>query len=60
MNYVYAKNVRFNEIDFYKDILKINESENLNKIIEKVKKYKNGNIQVKDSIYNSISHKIKN
>ncbi len=60
MNYVYVKNVRFNEINFYKDIQKINDSENLNKIIEKVKKYKNGNIQVKDSIYNSISRKIKN
>ena len=60
MNYVYSKNVRFNEINFYNEILKINDSENLNKIIEKVKKYKNGNIQVKDSIYNSISRKIKN
>ncbi len=29
MNYVYTKNVKFNEINFYKDILKINDSENL-------------------------------
>jgi len=55
MNYIFAKNVNFNEIKFYRNIQRINEKENLIKIIETVKEYKKDNIQIKDSIYNSIS-----
>jgi len=55
MNYVYTNDVKFNEIIFYKDILRINDKENLMKIIEEVKKCEKGNIQIKDSVYNSIS-----
>ena len=56
MNYVYVKNVKSNEIKFYKNIQRINKKENLIKIIETTKKYEKDNIQIKDSIYNLISH----
>ena len=56
MNYIYVKNFRSKEIKFYKKIKWINEKENLIRIIEKVKEYENCNIQIKDSIHNSISH----
>ncbi len=55
MNYVYIKNVKSREIKFYKRIQRINEKENLIRIIEKTKEYEKYNIQIKDSIYNLIS-----
>ncbi len=55
MNYIYVKNVRSKEIKFYKKIQRINEKENLIRIIEKTKEYEKYNIQIKDSIYNLIS-----
>jgi len=55
MNYVFFKNARAKEIKYYKKIQKINEKENLKRIVEKTKKYEKSNIQIKDSIYNSIS-----
>ncbi len=56
MNYVYAKNVKINEAIFFKNIQEINTKENLIRIIEKAKTYERDNIQIKDSIYNSIAH----
>jgi len=56
MNYVSTKNAKSNEVKFFKDIMKNNEKENLIKIIKRKKEIKKINVQIKDSIFNSISH----
>ena len=55
MNYIHFKNVSSRDYIYYIQIKKINEKENLNRIIERTKEYVKFNIKIKDSIYNLIS-----
>ena len=55
MNYISTKNIGSNEFSFFENILKNNKKKNLIKIIERKNEIKKVNIQIKDSIINSIS-----
>ena len=54
MNYVISKNIEEKEEKYYNFIQKINSKENLLKIIEKSRVYKNHLVRIKDSIFNSL------
>lgn len=55
MNYIHFKNVSSEDLKYYLKIKKINEKENLIRIIERTKENGKYNIKIKDSVYNLIS-----
>lgn len=55
MNYVFSKNIEPKFINFYKYIEEINSKKNLLRILERVKKYDENMLRIKDSIYNFLN-----